>query len=190
MKKVVIINGHPDRESFCHALQQKYKEGALEKGNEVEEITLSDMTFNPILLYGYHKRIELEPDLLDAWKKIKEADHIVWLYPTWWGTIPALMKGFIDRILLPGLAYEYQEKSPFPKKLLKGKTSEIISTMDTPVFYYKLVFKDIGGRMLRKNVGAFCGIKNIRKTYLATIKDSTPEKRETFLNKIKEIAKK
>lgn len=189
MKKVVIINGHPDRESFCHALQRKYKEGVMENGNIVEEIILSDMTFNPILQFGYRKKTELEPDLLRAWDLIKKADHIVWLYPTWWGTVPALMKGLIDRLFLPGFAYEYQEKSVFPKKLLIGKTSEIISTMDTPIWYYKLFYKDIGGRMLRKNIGAFCGLKNIRTTYLATVKNSTPDKREFFLKKIETIAK-
>lgn len=190
MKKIVIINGHPDRESFCHALQLKYKEGALEVGNEVEEIPLSDLKFNPILKYGYRKRVELEPDLLHAWELIKQADHIVWLYPTWWGTVPSLLKGFIDRMFLPGFAYEYLNKSLFPEKLLDGKTSEIISTMDTPVWYYKLFYKDIGGRMLRKNIGAFCGLKNIRTTYLATIKGSTPDKRKIFLNRVKAIAKK
>lgn len=71
-----------------------------------------------------------------------------------------------------------------------GKTSEIISTMDAPVFYYKWIVKDIGGKMIRKNIGAFCGIKNIRTTYLAVIKTSTPEQRKKWLNKIELIAQK
>lgn len=188
MKKIVIINGHPDKESFCHALHQSYRKGALAKGHEIKEIILSDMIFNPNLACGYRKRTDLEPDLLDAWEHIKWADHIVWIYPNWWGTFPAILKGFIDRLLLPNMAYEYQEKSAFPKPLLKGKTSEIISTMDTPVWYYKWIYKNIGGRILRKNVGAFCGIKNKRTTYLAVIKESTPEKRTQWLNKIEKLS--
>ena len=190
MKKVLIINGHPDKESFCHALNQSYKKGALAKGREVQDIILADLAFNPILMYGYRKRTELEPDLLEAWKKIQWADHIVWIYPTWWASPPALLKGFIERVFLPGFAFEYQEKSPFPKKLLTGKTSEIISTMDSPVPYYKWIVKDIGGKMMRRDIGAFCGIKNIRTTYLATIKTSTPEQREKWLNKIEKLAQK
>ena len=190
MKKIVIINGHPDKESFCHALQQSYKKGSLEKGNEVQEITLSDMSFNPVLMYGYRKRTELEPDLLNAWEKIKWADHIVWIYPTWWSSMPALLKGFIERLFLPGFAFEYQEKSPFPKKLLKGKTSEIISTMDAPVWFYKWVSKDVGGKIIRTNIGAFCGIKNKRTTYLAVMKTSTLEKRRAWLQQIERLANK
>lgn len=187
---VLIINGHPDKESFCFGLHQSYKKGSLEAGNEVKEIILSDMEFNPILQYGYRKRTELEPNLLDAWQKLQWAEHIVWIYPTWWAAPPALMKGFIERLFLPGFTFEYQETSPFPKKLLKGKTSEIISTMDSPVWYYRWVVKDVGGKMIRKNIGAFCGIKNIRTTYLAVVKQSTPEKRKQWLDKVEAIAKK
>jgi putative NADPH-quinone reductase len=115
------------------------------------------------------------------------AGHIVWIYPTWWASPPALLKGFIERIFLPGLAFEYQEKSPFPKKLLAGKTSEIISTMDAPVFFYKWIVKDIGGKMIRRNIGAFCGIKNKRTTYLAVVKTSTPEQREKWLHKVEKL---
>ncbi len=190
MKKVLIINGHPDKESFCFGLHESYKRGSISKGYEIKEIILSDMTFNPILMYGYRKRTELEPDLLEAWEKLQWAEHIVWIYPTWWASLPALLKGFIERLFLPGFAFEYQDKSPFPKKLLKGRTSEIISTMDSPVFYYKWIVKDIGGKMIRKDIGAFCGIKNIRTTYLATLKTSTPEQRQKWLNKIELIAQK
>lgn len=190
MRKILIINGHPDSESFCHALHQSYQKGSEAKGNEVKDITLSDMAFNPVLRYGYRKRTELEPDLVEAWDKIKWADHIVWIYPTWWASMPAILKGFIDRIFLPGFAFEYQEKSPFPKKLLKGKTSEIISTMDSPVWYYKWIVKDVGGKLIRKNIGAFCGIKNIKTTYLAVLKTSTPEKREAWLKQVEKLGNK
>ncbi|MDR0823611.1 MAG: NAD(P)H-dependent oxidoreductase [Prevotella sp.] len=187
MKKVLIINGHPDRESFCFGLHERYKKGSLESGNEVKEIILSDMDFNPILTHGYRKRTEWEPDLREAWDKLRWAEHIVWIYPTWWASPPALLKGFIERLFLPGFTFEYQEKSPFPKKLLTGKTSEIISTMDSPVWYYKWIVKDIGGKMIRKNIGAFCGIRNIRTTYLAVIKTSTSRQREKWLNKVEKL---
>ena len=189
-KKTLIINGHPDKESFCYAIHEQYKQGLIEGGHLLDEIFVGELSFSTNLAFGYRKRTPHEPDLEVAWQKIKEADHIVWIYPTWWGLPPAILKGFIDRLFLPGFAFEYQEKSPFPKGLLKGKTSEIISTMDTPVWYYKLIYRDIGGSFLRKTVGAFCGMKNIRTTYLAVVKDSTPEKRKKWLDKIYEIAKK
>ena len=190
MNKILIINGHPDTDSFCMALHQSYKKGSLDSGKEIKELILSELVFNPILMYGYRKRTELEPDLLDAFEKIKWADHIVWIYPTWWASVPALLKGFIDRLFLPGFTFEYQDNSPFPKKLLTGKTSEIISTMDSPIWYYKWIVGDIGGKLIRKNVGAFCGIKNKRTTYLAVVKTSTPEKRSQWLERIELMAKK
>jgi len=187
MKKIVIINGHPDRESFSHALQQAYKTGALSSNNMVEEITLSDMEFSPILQYGYRKRTDLEPDLLTAWNKILQADHLVLIFPTWWGSMPALMKGFFDRMFLPGFAFEYQEKSPFPKKLLKGKTSEIIITMDTPVWYYKWILGNTGVKLLKNSILSFCGIKNVRTTYLAVMKTSDDRQRKTWLSKVEKL---
>lgn len=187
MKKVLIINGHPDAESFNHALQRAYKEGAISAGNTVEEVTLSDMSFSPNLQYGYRKRTDLEPDLVEAWKKIQNADHLVWIYPTWWSGMPAILKGFIDRVFLPGFTFEYQEKSPLPKKLLKGKTSEIITTMDAPVWYYKIFTKNCGVVMLKKGILEFCGVKNKRVTYLTTIKGSTEEKRNQWLSKVKTL---
>lgn len=187
MKEVVIINGHPDSRSFNHALQKAYKDGAESAGYNVDEITLSEMTFSLNLQYGYSKRIDLEPHLLDAWEKIKKADHLVWIYPTWWAGMPAILKGFIDRLFLPGFAFEYQEKSPFPKQLLKGKTSEIITTMDAPVWYYKLVYKNAGVNMLKKGILDFCGVKNKRVTYLSVVKTSTNEKRELWLKKVRDL---
>ncbi|MEN9919231.1 MAG: hypothetical protein RL662_1667 [Bacteroidota bacterium] len=190
MKRVVIINGHPDKDSFCYALHQAYKKGCLQEGNEVKEIVLADMQFSINLAYGYRKRTELEPDLIQAWEKIQWAEHIVWIYPTWWALPPALLKGFIDRLWLPGFAFEYRDNSPFPKKLLTGKTSEIISTMDSPVWYYKWITGDIGGKMMRKEAGAFCGIKNIRTSYLGEVKKSSLEKRTAWLKQIESLAKK
>ena len=187
MKKVVIINGHPDKESFNHALQKAYKTGALSAGNEVEEITLSEMEFSTNLRFGYRKRTDWEPDLLNTWNKIVQADHLVFIFPTWWGFMPALMKGFFDRIFLPGFAFEYQENSPFPKKLLKGKTAEIITTMDTPVWYYKWVLGNTGIKVLKNSILGFCGVKNRRTTYLSVVKTSEEKQRQKWLSKIEKL---
>ncbi len=110
-KNILIINGHPDSESYNFALAQAYKTGAVSGGAVVEEIILRDLQFNPILNYGYRKRTTQEPDLEAAWKKIVWADHLVFVYPVWWGSTPALLKGFIDRVFLPGFAFRKKENS-------------------------------------------------------------------------------
>lgn len=187
MKKVLVINGHPDNKSFCRALAEQYAIGANSIGAECEIIHLSDLEYSPILSHGYRKRTELEPDLLKAWEAIKKAEHIVFVYPNWWGTYPALLKGFIDRLFLPGFAFEYQENSPFPKKLLAGKTARLIVTTDTPDWYYSLVFKKPGHNSMKRSVLGFCGIKPVKITTFGAIRGSKESQRYIWLNKVKKM---
>jgi NAD(P)H dehydrogenase (quinone) len=188
MKKIVIINGHPNKESYNYALHAAFASASTAKGNTVEEICLADMDFNPILRHGYSKRTELEPDLLAAWEKIQGADHIVWIYPMWWGMMPALLKGFIDRLFLPGMAFRYRDNSPMWDKLLKGKSSEIICTLDYPVWYYKWILGEPGTKAMRKMILDFCGIKNTRTTYVGPIRNSTDAFREKQLERVGQLA--
>lgn len=108
MKKILIINGHPNKNSFNSSLVDAYKRGASTQPCEIKEINISDLKFNPNLEFGYQKRMELESDLLDAQQKISWAEHLVWVHPVWWGGLPALLKGFIDRVFLPGFAFKYR----------------------------------------------------------------------------------
>ncbi len=190
MKKVLIINGHPNKESFCSALANSYASGLEEKGAEFNVVHLSDLEFNPVLEHGYQKRTELEPDLLATWKKIKQADHLVFVYPNWWGTYPALLKGFIDRLFLPGFAFEQYENSIKWGKLLKGKTAHIMVTMDSPGFFYKLFLKSPGHNSMKRSVLSFCGVKTVKTTNFRIVKTSTPEKRKKWLNQAFLLGKK
>jgi NAD(P)H dehydrogenase (quinone) len=79
-KKILIINGHPFKESLNFALAEAYKKGAAESGAEIKEINIADLQFNANLQYGYRKRTELEPDLLESWEKIKWAEHLVFCF--------------------------------------------------------------------------------------------------------------
>ncbi|MFZ0595594.1 MAG: NAD(P)H-dependent oxidoreductase, partial [Flavobacterium sp.] len=127
MKNILIINGHPNPSSFNFAIAETYLKGAIASGAKVETITIASLKFNPNLQFGYQKRTELEPDLLESWEKIKKADHLVWIHPVWWGGLPAITKGFIDRLFLPGMAFQYRQNSVWWDKLLKGKTAHIIT---------------------------------------------------------------
>ncbi|MBQ0740859.1 NAD(P)H-dependent oxidoreductase, partial [Aquimarina celericrescens] len=87
---------HPDKESFNFGLSESYKKGAKKSNAEIKEINIRELNFNPNLQFGYRKRTSLEPDLLDAQIKLKWADHLVWVYPVWWSSVSAIMKGFLD----------------------------------------------------------------------------------------------
>jgi len=150
MKNILIINGHPDEKSFNFALSKSYKKGAGKSNAEIKIINIRELNFNPNLQFGYRKRTELEPDLLEAQEKLKWADHLVWVYPVWWSSVPAIMKGFLDRVLLPGFAFNKRENSLFSDKCLKGKTARIICTLDQPSWYYKWVYGNPSHNAIKK----------------------------------------
>jgi putative NADPH-quinone reductase len=189
MKKILIINGHPNAESFNNGLFEAYKKGARITGAEIREIVIKDLQFNPNLQFGYQKRMELEPDLLDAWEKIKWADHLVWVHPVWWGGLPAITKGFIDRLFLPGFVFQNRENSVWWDKLLTGKTGHIITTMDQPGWYYWLVFGQPSINQLKKSTLEFCGVKPVKVTRIGPIKNSTLSWKEKWLEKVKKMGK-
>ncbi|RWX02622.1 NAD(P)H-dependent oxidoreductase [Flavobacterium cerinum] len=184
MKKVLIINGHPNPASFNFGLADTYKAGALQSGAIVEEIIIAKLNFNPNLAFGYQKRIELEPDLVAAWEKIKQADHLVWIHPVWWGGLPAITKGFIDRLFLPGMAFRYRENSVFWDKLLKGKSAHIITTLDQPGWYYWLMYGKPSVNQLKKSVLNFCGISPVKTTYIGIVKTADAAKRKKWLDRV------
>lgn len=190
MKTTLIINGHPNPESFNYALANAYKEGALKTRVKLTHINIAALDFNPNLQYGYQKITPLEPDLKDAINKIKNADHIVWVFPMWWYSIPALMKGFIDRTFLPGITFEILPGKVTPKKLLKGKTARLIVTSDTPRWFNVVFMKSPAINQLKKGTLQFCGISAVKVTYIATIKNASEALRNKWLHKVKLLGEK
>lgn len=186
--KILIINGHPNPDSFNYALHKAYKSGVLASNkHSIEEINVADLEFNLNLSKGYSTGITMESDLISAQAKIKSADHIVWIYPLWWGMMPAILKGFIDRVFVPGFAFKYHDNSSKWDKLLKGKTTEIICTLDYPVLIFKLFFGEGGVKVMRKMVLDFCGLKTTKTTYIGPIKPSKSEQRTQWLDKVKQL---
>ncbi len=184
MKQLLVINGHPDKESFNYALSEAYIKGVIKNEAIISKINIADLNFNPSLEFGYRKRTELEPDLIQAIEKIKKADHIVWVFPIWWYSSPAIMKGFIDRTFLPGITYEFTEGKSMPKKLLKGKSARIIVTADTPKWYDYLFMKSPVINQFKKGTLEFCGFSPVDVTYIAPIRNSTPEFKNKWLKKV------
>lgn len=189
MKKILIINGHPDAESYCYAIHNAYKKGVLYTSSEVKEILVKDLKFNVNLEFGYRKRTELEPDLLIAQQKIKWADHIVWIYPVWWGSYPAILKGFIDRVFLPGFAFQKRENSVWWDQFLKGKTARIISTLDQPKWYYRWINNHPSHTSIKKLTLNFVGIKQVKFTTIGSLRLSKDSYREKWLQKVEQLGK-
>lgn len=190
MKKILIINGHPDKESFNYALANAYKKGAIAAGANVQEINIRELEFNPNLQFGYRKRTELEPNLLEAQEKIKWAEHLVLVYPVWWGSIPAIMKGFFDRVFLPGFAFQKREGSVWWDKLLKGRSARIICTLDQPAWFYWLRYGQPSHKAVKSLTLEFVGIQPVRTTTIGPIRLSKESFRKKWLNKIEQLGAK
>ena len=188
-KKILIINGHPYKESLNFALAEAYKKGAAESGAEIKEINIADLQFNPNLQYGYKKRTELEPDLLESWEKIKWAEHLVFVFPIWWGGMPAMLKGFFDRLFLPGFAFQYRENSVWWDKLLTGKSAHIIATMDTPYWYFRLVYGNPGIQQFKRTILQFSGINPVKVTVFSPVKNVAADKIKKHIDKTFQIGK-
>ncbi|MGI9551235.1 MAG: NAD(P)H-dependent oxidoreductase [Aurantibacter sp.] len=186
-KKIVLINGHPDKESFNFALAEAYIKGAKKSNAELQIINVRDLRFDPNLQFGYRQRTELEPDLLESWKKIKWADHLVLIYPVWWGSVPALMKGFFDRLFLPGFAFQKKEGSLWWDKFLIQKSARIICTMDQPPWYYRLINGRPSHYAMKKLTLNFVGIKPVKITSIGPLRLSKIEFRTKWLKKVEQL---
>jgi NAD(P)H dehydrogenase (quinone) len=187
-KRILVILGHPSNDSFCCALAESYADAARKQGHEVRELRLGQLDFDPILREGYRQVQPLEADLLAAQADITWADHLVFAYPIWWGGAPALLKGFIDRVFLPGYAFKYRPGKAFPAQLLAGRTAQLLLTMDTPPWYFRWIYHMPGIHQLRKTTLEFCGVKPVKVASFGPILNSTQQQRERWLAQVRSLA--
>lgn len=175
-KRILIIDGHPAAESLSSALAEAYGTAARDAGHEVRTLALADLEFDPILHEGYNRIQDLEPDLLKAQEEVQWAQHMVFAYPIWWGGPPALLKGFFDRVFLPGFAFKYRKDSVFWDRLLTGRSARLLVTMDTPPWYFRWVYRMPGHNQMRRTILEFCGIKPVRTTSFGPVRNAKPER--------------
>ncbi len=160
MKKILIINGNPARErkTLCAALADAYANGAKASGNDVKSLALTALTFDPILYEGYNKDQPLEPDLHMLRDAMVQAEHWVLVFPLWMGLPPALVKGFLERIITRGFAFEYKGYWPTALPAFKGKSVHIIITCGMPRFIYRWFSGQPTSKALR-TLFKLCGMK-------------------------------
>ena len=165
--KVLIVVGHPRRQSLCQALAAAYGAGAQRAGATVLELRLAELSFDPHVR-SFDPRVQpVEESIAQARALLAWADHIVFVYPTWWGTMPALLKGFLDRVLAPGFAFTENQRGYVP--LLGGKSAELLTTMDTPRWVYRWIYGAPGHKAMARATLGFCGFdRSFRRALLVS----------------------
>lgn len=159
--RVLIVDGHPDEGRLTSHLLDHYA-AALGAGVTITRIAVRALSFDPDLRQGYKSEQPWEPDLERLAAALVACDHLVVGFPLWWGSEPALLKGLLDRLLLPGFAFRYRRDDPFWDRLLAGRSADVVIVVDTPPWYLAFIYGNPVVRRWRRQILGFCGLKPIR----------------------------
>ncbi len=191
-KHIVIIDGHPDRSAgrLCHALAQAYTRGARSAGHEVRAFEIAGIDFPVLRSKEQFDQGTLPESLQPAQDAIGAADHLVILYPLWLGSMPALLKAFLEQIFRPSFAYDLADpkRGKFTKRL-KGKSARIVVTMGMPALAYRWMFGAHSLKSLERNILGFVGIGPINETLYGMVEVATPETRRKWLAEMEALGR-
>jgi putative NADPH-quinone reductase len=176
-RHILIIQGHPDRQQqhLCHALADAYRAGAQAAGHTVA--TLEPARFDFPLLSNAEdwQHGPVPPALEPAQQAIKEASHLVFIYPLWLGEMPALLKGFLEQVARPGFALDPASRNPLRSGLLQGRSARIIVTMGMPALVYRWFYRAHSLKCLKRNILGFSGIRPVHATLVGRAAAMAPE---------------
>lgn len=179
--KVLVVLGHPRPASLCGVLAAAFAEGARRSGAEVRTLDVARLEFDLHVQAGSPNAQAQEPDIQRARALVRWAEHLVFVYPNWWGTMPALLKGFLDRVLTPGFAFAERGGRFVP--LLQGRTADLLTTMDMPRWVYRLIFRQPGNHAMARSTLGFCGVRTVRILNFGPVKDSRAAERTAWIDR-------
>lgn len=184
--KVSIILAHPDKNSFNHAISLTARETLISNGHEVHFHDLYEEEFDPLLFHPEFPGDAVLPDMIQKHcDEISLSDGIIIIHPNWWGQPPAVLKGWVDRVIRPGVAYEFLEGDSgegTPVGLLKAKVGLVFNTSNTYPQREREVFGDPLERIWRDCIFGLCGIENVERKMFTPIVTSTLQQRKSWLD--------
>jgi putative NADPH-quinone reductase len=183
LKKILLIDGHPDPspQRFDHALTEEYRRAAVAAGHEVRVTQLGTLQF-PWLRTSQDFHSGKPPAVIVQQQQfLSWAEHVVIVYPLWLGSMPALLKAYLEQLLRPGFAFEAAKANSSPKKLLQGRSVRIFVTMGMPSLFYTLVYRAHSLKSLERNILGAAGFKPIRATVIGHIEGVSAKQRKAIL---------
>jgi putative NADPH-quinone reductase len=188
MRTVIVFN-HPFEGSFCNAILNAVTKGLQKAHHEVDLMHLDNDGFNPVMsqtdLKAFIAHQPIDPQVIDYSERVKKADHLIFIFPIWWDIMPATTKGFIDRVLFPGVVYDHHPRGFGLVPLLKNlKSVTIITTMNKPQIMYSLLIGNLIRKVMLRSVFKTMGYKNLNWISFTSVKSRSQEKRVKWLNNL------
>jgi putative NADPH-quinone reductase len=189
--KISIILGHPNPGSFNHAIAAVATDALRQQGHEVLLHDLYQEQFPPLFSAAeLQKEAQLEPIIARHCAEIAAADGIIIVHPNWWGMPPAILKGWIDRVLRMEVAYRFvanDKGEGVPVGLLKARSAIVFNTANTPEEREREIFGDPLDGLWKKCVFDLCGVRNVLRRTFSVVVVSTPEQRAQWLGEVRQI---
>jgi putative NADPH-quinone reductase len=172
-------------------LADAYVEGARSAGHEVRLIDIATLDFPILRAMEEFTERPLPVTLEDAAQAIKDTDHLVFVFPLWLGTMPALLKAFLEQVMRPGIAFAYPEagKSGFARTLLKGRSARVVVTMGMPASFYRFWYLGHGIAGMRRNILNFVGVSPVRETLFGMVEGAGDAKRRKWISEMHALGK-
>ncbi|MGD0548056.1 MAG: NAD(P)H-dependent oxidoreductase [Terracidiphilus sp.] len=189
--EISVILAHPEPASFNHAIAHTACDALERLGHTVCFHDLYEEGFDPLLPSDeLASEAALSPSLKRHCEELQRAEGLIIVHPNWWGQPPAMMKGWIDRVFRPGVAYQFEEGDNgegVPVGLLRAQAAVIFNTSNTPPAREQQVFGDPLDNLWKRCIFDFCGVKNVVRETFSVVITSTPEQRAAWLSQVEQI---
>jgi len=180
-KNILVIDAHPDPSPgrLVHALAHQYARAAEAGGHLVQVVRLCELHF-PWLRSAAEFAARPNGVIGSQQEHVRWADHLVIVYPLWLGSMPALLKAYLEQVMRPGFAFSYGKGRGLPKKLLAGKSARIVVTMGMPSLFYRLYYRSHSVRSLARNILGFVGFKPVRVSLIGNVEGSAKARQHSI----------
>ncbi|MBZ9881099.1 NAD(P)H-dependent oxidoreductase [Mesorhizobium sp. CA10] len=189
-RRILILIGHPDPspDRLCRALASAYAEAAESAGHAVRKIDLASLDIPFLRTMQEFEHGSIPDSLREAADAVVWAEHLVFVFPLWLGTVPAMLKAFLEQVMRPGTAFAYPEQGEgFAKSLLRGRSARLIVTMGMPAAVYRIWFLSHGIAGMRRGILNFVGIRPVRETLLGMVANASDVKRASWLEQMQRL---